>query len=163
MKVNYPEIGATRHGPMPAGYRHLHRQAIVDAPLSYAAEVLLTWALHERCGLRPKATGPRATPGVEVILHFAWLRVPCQVVWAESTPERTGFAYGSLDGHPECGEASFVLEPLGPSRTRFTVRSFSKPGIWASRLAAPVARRLQSRATDRFTTELRDACARRSP
>lgn len=157
IKVNYPEVGATRHDSLPVGYRHLHREILLDAPLTSAAEVLMSWRLHERCGLHPESIEPRVVPGAEVVLRFAWMRIPCQVVWVEESPERTGFAYGSLDGHPERGEASFVLEPSGPERTRFAVRSFSKPGNWVSRIGRPVAPHLQSRATARFLTEMKTA------
>jgi uncharacterized protein (UPF0548 family) len=159
LSVNYPEVGATRTGPLPAGYRHLERTVDLDAPLAEAAGLLMAWGLHERCGLHPEATAARAAPGVQVKLRFAGLlRIPCQVVWAEETPEYAGFAYGSLPGHPERGEAAFLLE-TADGRVRFTMRSFSEPGTAAARLGAPVARFLQSRATDRFAAAMRDACA----
>ncbi|MEV3937974.1 DUF1990 domain-containing protein [Glycomyces sp. NPDC049804] len=159
-KVNYPEIGATRTGPLPSGYRHLTRTVDLDAPLAEAADFLMTWRLHERCGLHPEATADRAAPGVEVRLRFAGLlRIPCQVVWAEESPEFAGFGYGTMPGHPERGEAAFMLEAVD-GRVRFTLRSFSEPGTAAARLGAPVARFLQSRATDRFANAMRDACAR---
>ncbi|PRY54966.1 DUF1990 family protein [Glycomyces artemisiae] len=154
MDLTYPETGATRAGPLPPGYRHLERTAVLDAPLARPAEILMTWGLHERCGLHPEATGPRAAVGVDVRLRFAGvMRIPCRVVWAEETAEVTGFGYGSLPGHPERGEAAFLLEAVG-DRTRFTVRSFSVPGTFASRLAAPVARALQTRATERWLTAM---------
>jgi uncharacterized protein (UPF0548 family) len=155
--VNYPEVGATRTGDLPAGYRHLERTTVIDAPLARPAAILMTWGLHERCGLHPEATAPRAAAGVRVKLRFAGvLRIPCQVVWAEETDDFAGFGYGSLPGHPERGEAAFLLEALG-DRTRFTVRSFSVPGTLASRAAAPVARAVQARATDRWLTAMAEA------
>ncbi|GAB3645691.1 DUF1990 family protein [Glycomyces tarimensis] len=158
IEVNYPEVGATQREPLPAGYRHLRRETVLEAPLAQAAEILMTWGLHERCGYRPIATAPRAAPGVKVRLTFAWTRMPCQVVWALENGERCGFAYGSMDGHLERGEAAFVLDSQEERRTRFTVTSFSKPGHWTTRLAAPAARLLQSRFTDRFLSEMRRAC-----
>lgn len=158
--VNYPEVGATRTGPLPPGYRHLTRTADLDAPLAEAAEILMTWGLHERCGLHPEATAARAAAGVEVTLRFAGiLRIPCQVVWAEESPERVGFGYGSMPGHPERGEAAFLLEAAN-GRTRFTMRSFSEPGTVAARVGAPAARFLQARATGRFAEAMREACVR---
>ncbi|HEX2145927.1 MAG TPA: DUF1990 domain-containing protein [Glycomyces sp.] len=159
IKANYPEIGATRTGPLPTGYRHLERTADLDTPLAEAAELLLTWGLQERCGLRPEAAAPRAALGVEFTLHYLGLRLPCQVVWAEETPERVGFGYGTLPGHQERGEAAFLLEAVD-GRTRFTLRSFSVPGTLLSRLGTPVVRHLQARATDRYLTVMREACAR---
>lgn len=159
LEVDYPEIGATQDGPLPPGYRHLRRETELEAPLVEAAEILMTWGLHERCGLRPRATAPRAETGAKVRLRFALLPIPCQVVWTVEGPERTGFTYGSLPGHPERGEAAFILEPVGPHRTRFEVRSFSRPGRWLTRLAGPASRTVQTIMTDRFTTRMRLACA----
>nr|BFF27230.1 hypothetical protein GCM10025732_51950 [Glycomyces mayteni] len=124
MELNYPEVGATRAGPMPPGYRHLERTAVLDAPLAEPAEILMTWGLHERCGLHPEATGPRAAVGVEVALRFAGvLKIPCRVVWAEESPAFTGFGHGSLPGHPERGEAAFVLEAEETARGSRSARS----------------------------------------
>jgi uncharacterized protein (UPF0548 family) len=158
-KVNYPEVGATRTGPLPEGYRHLVRIADLGIGLDAAAELVMTWGLQERCGLRPEADAPRAAPGVEFALRYFGLRLPCQVVWTEETPARVGFGYGTLPGHQERGEAAFLLEPLGPARTRFTLRSFSVPGTPLSRLGTPVVRLLQARATDRYVTAMREAAA----
>jgi len=158
--VNYPEVGATRTDTLPEGYRHLVRTAELDTPLHEAAELLMTWGLQERCGLHPDATAPRAAPGVEFTLRFAGVMLlPCQVVWAEETPERVGFGYGSLPGHQERGEAAFLLEAAG-DRTLFTVRSFSVPGTLLSRLGKPLVRLLQARATDKYVVVMREACER---
>lgn len=157
LDVDYPEIGATKDGPLPPGYRHLRRETELDAPIAEAAEFLMTWGLHERCGLRPASDAPRAEPGATVRLRFALLTIPCQVVWTAEGPDRTGFAYGSLPGHPEQGEAAFILEPAGPGRTRFRLRSFSRPGRWFTRLAAPASRLVQTAMTDRFATRMRQA------
>jgi uncharacterized protein (UPF0548 family) len=157
LSVNYPEIGATRTGPLPEGYRHLVRETILDAPLAAAADLVMTWGLPERCGLRPESEASRAAPGVAFTLHYFGMRLPCQVVWAEETPERAGFGYGTLPGHQERGEAAFLLEKIDADRTRFTVRSFSLPGTVLTRLGLPVVRLLQTRATDRYVTVMRAA------
>jgi uncharacterized protein (UPF0548 family) len=161
--VNYPEVGATRTGDLPAGYRHLELSTDLDAPLAAAAEIVMTFGLQARCGLRPESDAPRATPGAEFGLQYLGLRLPCQVVWAEETPDLVGFGYGTRPGHLERGEASFLLEPLGPDRTRFTVRSFSVPGTLLTRIGAPVTRLLQTRANDRYLTVMRDACGGANP
>lgn len=159
--VNYPEIGATRTGPLPEGYRHLVRTAVLDASLAEAAEIVMTWDLAERCGLRPESAAPRAASGVVFTLHYLGMRLPCQVVWAEETPERVGFGYGTLPGHQERGEAAFLLESTGEGRTRFTIRSFSLPGTLLTRLGLPVVRLLQTHATDRYVTAMHAAFGRR--
>jgi len=64
-RVNYPEIGATRTGPLPKGHRHLVRTADLDVPLRDAVDLVMTWGLQERCGLRPETDAERAAPGAE--------------------------------------------------------------------------------------------------
>ena len=161
--VNYPEVGATRTGDLPPGYRHIELAADLDAPIGVAAEVVMTFDLQARTGLRPETPVPRAATGVEFTLHYLGLRLPCQVVWAEETPERVGFGYGTRPGHLERGEASFLLEPLGADHTRFTIRSFSVPGTFLTRLGGPVTRFLQTRANDRYLAVMREACGRANP
>jgi uncharacterized protein (UPF0548 family) len=159
--LTYPEVGATRTGDLPAGYRHLELTAELDAPLAAAAEIVMTFGLQARCGLHPDAS--RATPGTAFTLRYLGIRLPCQVVWTEETPELVGFGYGTRPGHLERGEASFLLEPLGADRTKFTVRSFSVPGTLLTRLGAPVTRYLQTRANQRYLTVMRDACGGANP
>jgi hypothetical protein len=60
---------------------------------------------------------------------------------------RCGFAYRTLEGHPECGEETFVVEKnLATGKITVALRSWSRPGLWLARLAYPVTRRLQLRA-----------------
>ncbi|WP_198586782.1 DUF1990 family protein [Glycomyces xiaoerkulensis] len=152
--MNYPEVGRSASGTLPSGYRHLRESAVITSPLAEAADFLLGWHLHRAMGLKPRADAARAEPGAAVTLHFAGLAAPCRVVWAVRNPQRAGFAYGSTDGHPECGEACFMLERIDDRRTRFSVTSFSRPGRWYTRLGAPVARVLQARATRHFVDRM---------
>ena len=39
--------------------------------------------------------------GSEVIVHLGPVRAPCRVVYVVDEPDRRGFAYGTLPGHPE--------------------------------------------------------------
>ncbi|MFJ8229790.1 DUF1990 family protein [Streptomyces sp. NPDC094448] len=143
--VTYRETGATRGGPLPGGYHHLHHRARIGrgrAVYEAAGAAVLDWRMHRASGARLRATGPRAEPGaqVEVSLGAGPLRVTgrCAVVWAESGPERTGFGYGTLPGHPECGEECFVVELREDGSVWFTVRAFSRPALWFTRLAGPL-------------------------
>ncbi|MFD5032372.1 DUF1990 family protein [Streptomyces sp. NPDC058220] len=141
----YPEVGATRLGPLPEGYHHLHHRTRIGRgrPVFDAAgAAVTTFRLHRRAGTRVRAGSPRAEPGtaVEVALGVGPLRVsaPCEVVWTAYERERTGFAYGTLAGHPERGEESFVVELREDGSVWFTVMAFSRPARWYSRLAGPL-------------------------
>ncbi|GAA3066957.1 DUF1990 family protein [Streptosporangium carneum] len=148
-EFSYPDVGASRTGAPPSGYRLLHHRRLLrpGTGLKEAAEALLTWRAHARLGLRPTASAPRAAPGVTVVSSLGVgplrLLVPCRVVWAAEEEDRAGFAYGTLRGHPESGEESFMLERMEDGRVWFTVRAFTRPGRWYTRLARPAAGLLQ--------------------
>ncbi|GHJ44680.1 hypothetical protein Cs7R123_20220 [Catellatospora sp. TT07R-123] len=137
----YAEVGATRDEVLPRGYHHLRYRTVLGGPeaMAPAARAVLTFAAQRAIGVRMDAAGPRAVPGLRVTsgLGFANLRVqaPCEVVWVEDTAERAGFAYGTLAGHPECGEESFLVE-LVDGRTWFSVTAFSRPALWYTRLGS---------------------------
>ncbi|HEY9331358.1 MAG TPA: DUF1990 domain-containing protein [Streptomyces sp.] len=143
--LTYPEAGATRLGPLPDGYHHLHHRTPVGrgrADFEAAGAAITEFRMHRSSGVRVRASAPRAEPGasVRVALEAGPLRftAPCRVVWAEYGPERIGFAYGTLARHPECGEESFVAELTEDGTVSFTVMAFSRPVRWYTRLAGPL-------------------------
>ncbi|MFB6629305.1 DUF1990 family protein [Streptomyces sp. NPDC056362] len=149
--LTYREVGATRTpDALPAGYHHLRHSAVVGhgrAAFEAAGAAVTTWGMHRASGARVRADAVRAWPGVhlEVSLGAGPLRlgVPCAVIWTAYEKDRVGFAYGTLTGHPECGEESFVVT-LDPDGTvRFTVTAFSRPATRYTRLAGPLVPRLQ--------------------
>ncbi|MDQ1645333.1 MAG: hypothetical protein QOJ50_1517 [Cryptosporangiaceae bacterium] len=152
--LSYPETGATRTGDRPRGYHHLRYRRLL-APAGHgdphalaaaAGEAIVTWRMHRAAGARVEASARRAAPGaiVTVGLGFGPVRIaaPCQVIWTTGgTGEREGrfgFGYGTLAGHPECGEESFTAEVDREGNVWFVVRAFSRPGRWYTRLAGPV-------------------------
>lgn len=146
----YAEVGATRLGPLPRGYHHLHVRVPVgrgrDA-FEAAGTALTTWRLHRRAGATVRADAPRAETGgaVEVSVGVGPLRVaaPCEVVWTAYERERTGFAYGTLTGHPERGEEAFTVELADDGTVWFTVLAFSRPAAWYTRIGGPLVPVLQ--------------------
>jgi uncharacterized protein (UPF0548 family) len=140
---SYAEVGATRDGELPPGYQHLrYRTRIGDAAvLGAAAEAVLTFAPQRAVGVLVDAAGPRAAEGLVVTsrLGVGPLRIaaPCRVVWAEDTPTRAGFGYGTLPGHPVRGEESFVVD-LRDGAVWFTMLSFSRPDRWFTRAGGPL-------------------------
>ncbi|WP_231482444.1 DUF1990 family protein [Nocardioides sp. URHA0020] len=152
--LTYDEVGATR-GDLPAGYRPAHRRRVLERrDFDGAVDDLVRWRVHERAGLWVAASGPAAGPGVIVDMRLGVgpvaVRVPCRVVYVVSEPDRAGFAYGTLPGHPESGEELFLLARMGDGRVVFTITAFSRPGTRLTRLGGPVARGIQGRITDRY-------------
>ncbi|MFF8841786.1 DUF1990 family protein [Streptomyces sp. NPDC015127] len=150
--LTYPETGATRHGPLPDGYHHLHHTTRVGrgrAAFEAAGAAVTGWRMHRASGARMQATADRAEAGVRVLVSPGAgplrLTAPCEVIWAVYEKDRTGFAYGTLTGHPECGEEAFTVDLHDDGSVWFTVLAFSRPAAWYTRLAGPlvpVAQRL---------------------
>jgi uncharacterized protein (UPF0548 family) len=72
------------------------------------------------------------------------------VVWTVDESDRFGFGYGTLPGHPECGEEAFVVNRHHDGRITFDITAVSKPRHPLVRLGAPVARIMQMRATRNY-------------
>jgi uncharacterized protein (UPF0548 family) len=144
----YPGVGATSAPPYPSGFSTIdHRAALGTgrADFEAAAELLMGWQMHARALLRPMVSAARAAPGAVVLMHAGVgplaMPVPCRVIYTVDEPDRRGFAYGTLPGHPESGEERFVVE-LGPDgRVTLSVTGFSRPGRLLTRLLAPVTER----------------------
>jgi uncharacterized protein (UPF0548 family) len=72
-------------------------------------------------------------------------------VWhhEDAEGEETGFTYATLQGHPERGISTFRLRRrTDPPSIDLLIDVRSRPGSWLTRLARPVARRFQIRATE---------------
>ncbi|MFF5175858.1 DUF1990 family protein [Micromonospora sp. NPDC000089] len=141
-ELTYPEAGATRDGPLPAGYHHLrHRVRLPDGSFAAAADAVLSFRLHRAAGVVMRTDAPRAAPGVRVTpgLGVGPLRVwgPTEVVWVADGDDRAGFGYGTLPGHPERGEEAFLVR-RGADGVFFEVTAFSLPARWYVRAAGPV-------------------------
>jgi uncharacterized protein (UPF0548 family) len=163
----YPEVGATREGPLPGGYHHVVRDEVVGAgrgAFDRAAAAVFGWRAQRAAGLRVLASGPASLPGT-VVLMTAGLRrlgldIPCRVVWVVDEPDRRGFGYGTLPGHPESGEESFVVSLRPDGEVRYGLRAFSRLATPLSRLGGPVSSRVQSLALDRYVGAVRAAAQR---
>ncbi|MCA1219520.1 DUF1990 family protein [Streptomyces sp. 8L] len=146
----YPQVGATRLGPLPEGYHHLHHRTVIGrgrAVFDAAGTAVTTWRMHRATGARVRADSAWARPGatVELSLGRGPVRVAgrCEVVWTAYERNRTGFGYGTLTGHPERGEESFVVDLRDDGSVWFTVMAFSRHGRWYTRAGGPFVRLLQ--------------------
>lgn len=95
-------------------------------------------------------------PGDTALLSWAlWpAKIPTRVVYVIDEPDRKGFAYGTLPGHPERGEESFVVERRPDESVWLVIRSISRPAspfFWA---VYPALRLIQAFFTDRYKRAL---------
>jgi uncharacterized protein (UPF0548 family) len=149
----YEQVGATA-GVLPPGYAHLERaRDLPSSEFEAGAVRLMRWQVHEVAGLRMAASSSQVEPSgvVEMFLGPRWLRVRavCRVVYVIDEPDRAGFAYGTLPGHPESGEEAFILERVDDV-TRFSIRAFSKPTTRLARFGGPVTSLAQRIITARY-------------
>lgn len=154
--LTYAEVGATA-GVLPSGYDHVsHRVCIGErkAVFGAAVETLLSWNMHRRAGLAIDEAQPRVALDDDVRVGWAAgplrLTAPCRVVRVVDERNRKGFAYGTLPGHPELGEESFMISVEEDNRVWFEVTAFSRPARWYSRLGSPISRLVQRRITGRY-------------
>ncbi|WP_218938372.1 DUF1990 family protein [Modestobacter altitudinis] len=161
---SYPEVGGTRETGLPGGYDHVEREHLIGAgraDFDRAAAAVFRWTAQRGAGLRVQASGPASTPGT-VVLMTAGLRrlgldIPCRVVWVVDEPDRRGFGYGTLPGHPESGEESFVVSLRPDGSVIYELRAFSRLADRFARLGAPVGHRVQTLALDRYVAAMRRA------
>ncbi|GAB3918888.1 hypothetical protein GCM10011575_33380 [Microlunatus endophyticus] len=154
---SYPEIGATRQERLPRGYRHLEAETEVGRGRSRYLEVaerLLTWQLHTGSGLSVRASDERARQGAIQLATLPLgpfkITTRCRVVYLIEEDQRAGFAYGTLEGHPERGEERFCVELTDDDRVVFSLRAFSRNAWLVSRLGAPVSNRVQAMVNRRY-------------
>lgn len=146
----------------PRGYRRRHREAVIgtDDRFASATEDVLEWAVQRRSGIRALSDSgddaPRAAEGLDGVVVIPLLRgtvaAPFRVTAIVREPDRVGFAYGTLPGHPEVGEEAFLVRRDG-TETVFELRALSRPAFPYS-LAAPVGALLQRRVTERYLSAL---------
>lgn len=155
MTFTYPEVGATA-AELPVGYQHLHASRVVGSGqelFEQCAETVMTWGVQRGAGLTV-VPGDRVRVGAEnrLGLRLGPVRTwaPCRVVYVVDEPDRKGFAYGTMPGHPECGEESFIVSLDENGTVQFDVTAFSRPASWLARLGGPVTGFVQRRVTWRY-------------
>jgi uncharacterized protein (UPF0548 family) len=158
--LTYDHVGGTS-GVLPDGYHHLNRRMIIGrgaAKFDDAARALLGWQTHLRSGLQVSTSSATVKGDTVVMLGIGagpfTLRAPCRVVYVVDEPDRQGFAYGTLPGHPESGEERFVIEMAADDSVSFSIAAFSTPASRLAEVAGPLGRLAQSRMTARYFRSL---------
>jgi uncharacterized protein (UPF0548 family) len=105
--------------------------------------------VYDPDGARLLAPGDSALLGIGFGIKF-----PVRVIYVVDEPRRKGFAYGTLPGHPEDGEESWIIEHRDDDSVWIVVRAFSRPSHWYLRLATPLLRLQQRRLTNRYLRAL---------
>ena len=129
---------------------HVFRLGTGEARFAQATNALRRWAHFEVPWLSFEKNEPELHPNQVVATLVSvlgvWFLNPCRVVYIEDGENHFAFAYGTLEGHAESGEERFEIS-IDPESGAVVYRleAFSRPALLASRLAYPLARRLQAR------------------
>jgi uncharacterized protein (UPF0548 family) len=153
---NYSEVGRSL-GPTPAGYSANHgrvRLGYGEATFNKAVESLRGWKMFDLGWVSVCCPDAEINIGTTVAVlarHFGvWSLHPARIVFLvdddDARMRRSGFAYGTLRGHGESGEETFIIEWLhADDSVWYDLRSFSRPAQLLTSLGHPVARALQRR------------------
>ncbi|MDS1112626.1 DUF1990 domain-containing protein [Gordonia westfalica] len=168
--LTYAEVGATA-GELPAGYHHLRRSRVIGAGeecFTTAAHRILNWDMHRRAGIGIDSSTPPAAVGAAVTMRLGLgpvgISAACRVIEVIGSVSigsvsidagtESGFAYGTLPGHPEIGEERFWVQRLPDDSVVAHIVAFSRPGRWFTRIGGPIARIAQSRIAERYLDAL---------
>lgn len=155
-QLTYQEVGQTRAVNLPAGYRHDRITADLEAGEAgweKAKEAIRQWKLHGRAGITiTPSDAPTQGSTVLASRRFGSLLlvIPCRVVYVTDEPDRFGFAYGTLPGHPEQGEEAFHVLREADGKVSAEIVAFSRAADLPTKLAGPVARQIQKAVTRRY-------------
>ena len=157
LQLTYRDVGATA-GPLPDGYHHVRKSAVIGSGrprFEDAAAKVMRWGMLRGAGVRVDATSEVAAVGSEVLVGIGPVRAPCRVVYVIDEPDRRGFAYGTLPGHPESGEELFAVRyDPATDEVHAEVAAFSRHATWWSKLGSPVTALMQRVITSRYLTAL---------
>lgn len=119
-----------------------------------AVASLRAWVPQRALGARVHPPDALVEPGETLLVALPLgpveVTVPDRVVAVVDEPDRFGFAYGTLPGHPERGEECFLVERLAAGAVRITVRLDAAPAMSPARALGPLIGWAQRAAIRRY-------------
>lgn len=162
--LTYADVGATLRQTLPEGYRHTERSVRVGKgreTFDLAAEAIMSWEIQRGAGLGVLASSEvvekEAVAVVRLTVGPIKIDGPNRVVAVIEEQDRRGFAYGTLQGHPEEGEQAFLVEIGAEGTVTFTVRSFTKRASLLALVGGPLNSRIQDQIVERYLMALLEA------
>ncbi len=162
--LTYRPVGVTlQENRVAAGHSVVLGQG--EATYQRARAALMGWTTHRThwLGLVPTDVPPTEGHTVLVVLKVLGLCLSfgCRVVRVLDEPRRSGFAYGSLPGHPECGEELFLVEWHPDDRVSFSLRAVSRPANLVYALGRPFGTFVRGLGTRQYLTSMQAAMPER--
>lgn len=135
--LTYSEVGATRPADSrwkqaPSGFRSYARTVEIGHGTDFwdrvSAEVI-RWGVKRRSGFRVNPDAG-AVEGADYRISAGFgpvlVHEPVRVVHVVDLPDRRGFAYGTLHGHPVSGEEAFIVHRDRDGTVYLTLRSLTR-------------------------------------
>jgi uncharacterized protein (UPF0548 family) len=168
-ELTYREVGASLGDRLPEGYHHTRSAVEIgegERAFASGCDALRAWAGHAYLNILVSPERAPLQAGNVVVAEIPMgpvtVLAPCRIVSSVTEPNRFGFAYGTLPGHPERGEESFVVRWDADDVVRFEVAAFSRPSTLLVKLGGPIPRWIQRRATRGYLEGVRRFVASRS-
>lgn len=144
-------------GRVPDGFNGFRRTTLLDSSFDVARAALFGWQVQLRSGVRVRASSPTVEQDAVAVMSIGFgpfrIGAPVRVIDIVDDEDVAAFTYGTLPGHPECGEEHFCIT-RHDGRVQFTVAGFSRPESGLARLGSPVAAMVQRRITARYLRSL---------
>jgi uncharacterized protein (UPF0548 family) len=149
----YDHVGSTLASGAP-GPRARRRERLVVDDFDAAVERMRSWAAQRSVGGRVHPPDPPEHGATAIVVlglpPGPWLAAPVRIVEVVDEPDRAGFAYGTLPGHPEAGEESFVVERRPDGTVWSVVTVEAVPGPLIARLVGPLVQLASTIALGRY-------------
>jgi uncharacterized protein (UPF0548 family) len=161
--LSYGAVGCTRESqkeePIPRGFNQDHERVVLgkgEETYRRACQAVRTWQMMPPSVVQPCPAGVPIEEGGMVANIFrawtlgGWLVLPTRILYLvdEATDDftRSGFAYGTVQGHWEHGEERFLVEwDRRDDSVWYDLLVFSRPRHPLAKLAYPYTRYEQAR------------------
>ena len=160
-EVTYDHVGSTlAPDQWPDRSPYIRQRVLGLGPEDFAAatERLRAWAPQQGIGATVYPPDAPIELGTTIVVELrrgpVAVLVPDRIVAVVDEPQRFGFAYGTLPGHAETGEESFLIELTDEDVVTGTVSVDASPGTLPARLATPAVLRIQRWAVVRYLDAL---------
>jgi uncharacterized protein (UPF0548 family) len=168
-ELTYAEVGASLGPGLPEGYHHTRESIELgtgERAFISGSDALRAWAGHAHLNIAITPEGCPLEMGAVVVAEIPIgplaVLAPCRIVSVIGESNSFGFAYGTLPGHPERGEESFVVQRGEDDVVRFEVSAFSRPNSFFVSLGGPIPGWIQRRATRGYLEGVRRFVVRSS-
>jgi uncharacterized protein (UPF0548 family) len=151
--TTYDHVGSTLPGrPLRPAARRREHQVVDD--FDSAVERMRSWAAQRSVGGRVHPPAPPEEGATALVVlglpPGPWLAAPVRIIGVIDESDRAGFAYGTLPGHPERGEESFVVEWRADGTVWAVVTVDAVPGPLVARLVGPLVQLVSTIALGRY-------------